>query len=66
VTRGFRKAYVPRNYRREHFVPEELPEIRRNLPCKVRPVVEHREQDALDIDGMAERLSYAVNRIHEF
>src|SRR5689334_10637831 len=44
----------------EDLVLEELPQVIGDLPGEVGPVVEHREKDAGDLQGMAQPFANAI------
>src|SRR5689334_10175391 len=65
-TWGFGEADASRNDGFEDLVLEELAEIVRDLTGQVRPVVEHREQDAADFQWMVKALSNTIDGVHKF
>jgi hypothetical protein len=62
VTGGLPKADVAGDHGAIDTVPEELADVGTHLLAKVRAVVVHREEDALDLERGVEGLANAVDR----
>lgn len=49
----------------EDFIAEEFTEIRRYLTGEVRSVVEHRQENSLDLQWVAKGVADPIDRIHK-
>ena len=59
------QANASRNYGFEDLISEELLQIGCDLPGQVGPVVEHRQENAFDFEGVTEAVPDPVDRVHE-
>ena len=65
VARRFAEAHVARDDGVEHLLLEELAHVARDLLPQVRPLVVHRQQHALDVEGRVEHGAHAPERADE-
>ena len=65
MARRFAEPDVARDHGAEHFFLEELPHVGRDLLAQVRPLVEHRQQHAFDVERGVERRAHAAHRADE-
>ena len=65
MARRLREADAARNYGFEDLVMKELLQILGNLPREVRPVVEHGQQDSLNLQFMLEGVFNPINGVQQ-
>src|SRR5512136_2705019 len=61
-TRRFTQSNIARDDRLEYFVPEVTLDFLDNLVRQTKPRVEHRQEDALDVEVRIERFLDQVDR----
>ena len=66
VARSFRQAHIPGNNGLEYLSAEKAAEIGRHLLRKSRPVVVHRQKNALDGQGRINGPAKAHERVEQF
>ena len=62
---GFRQPDVPGNYGPEHPMREVLLGVLRHLPAQIQARVVHREQDAVDREGLVEILLHHLDGVEQ-
>src|SRR5262245_19344350 len=65
VARRFAEPDVARDDGAEDFLLEKIPDVARDLLTQVRALVEHREQDAVDVEPGVEGRTNAAHRADE-
>src|SRR4051812_42501578 len=61
VTRRLAETDVARDHGSEHFFLEEAAHIGRHLLAEIGPLIEHRQQHALDVEGGIQRGAHAAH-----
>ena len=65
VARRLAEPDVARDDGAKHFLLEELADVGRDLLPEIRPLVEHRQQHAFDVERRIERRAHAAHRADE-
>src|SRR6266566_87836 len=66
IAGSFGEANIPRDYGSKNLTLEEIPQILSHLPGEGGSIVEHGEQDALDLQVVVEGIAYPVDSVEKF
>src|SRR5690242_1732485 len=61
MARRLDQPNTPGDHCLKYVCPEEFSQVRRDLARKIGPVIEHRDEDALNSDGMLHRFANSVD-----